>query len=73
MRNGGYGGKRPWRASPKCPSALPTCTKEITSTSPALWAVENDITAGTSATTFGPGQTCTRGQIVTFLYKHYAQ
>ena len=34
-----------------------------------LWAVENNITSGTSATTFGVGQTCTRGQIVTFLYK----
>ena len=34
VRNGGYGGKRPWRASPKCPSALRTCTKGITSTSP---------------------------------------
>ena len=41
--------------------------------SPVLWAVRNNITVGTSATTFGPGQTCTRGQIVTFLYKHYAQ
>ncbi len=40
--------------------------------SPVLWAVRNNITVGTSATTFGPGQTCTRGQIVTFLYKHYA-
>lgn len=36
---------------------------------PVLWAVENYITGGTSATTFGPNDTCTRGQIVTFLYK----
>ncbi len=34
-----------------------------------LWALENGITAGTSATTFGSGDTCTRAQIVTFLYK----
>ncbi len=34
-----------------------------------LWAVENGITQGTSATTFSPNQTCTRGQIVTFLYR----
>ena len=40
--------------------------------SPVLWAVRNNITSGTSATTFSPSQTCTRGQIVTFLYKHYA-
>ena len=34
-----------------------------------LWAVENGITGGTSPTKFSPGNTCTRGQIVTFLYK----
>ena len=34
-----------------------------------LWAVENGITAGTSATTFEPNAACTRGQIVTFLYR----
>ncbi len=33
-----------------------------------LWAVENHITSGTSATTFGPNDPCTRGQIVTFLW-----
>ncbi len=34
-----------------------------------LWAVENGVTKGTSATTFSPNATCTRGQIVTFLYR----
>ena len=34
-----------------------------------LWAVKNEITAGTSATTFSPANPCTRGQIVTFLYR----
>ena len=34
-----------------------------------LWAVENGITAGTSAATFSPDQTCTRAQIVTFLWR----
>ena len=33
------------------------------------WAVSRNITNGTSATTFGPGEGCTRGQIVTFLYR----
>ena len=33
------------------------------------WAVEHGITAGTSDTTFAPEATCTRGQIVTFLYR----
>ncbi|MBQ6946703.1 MAG: S-layer homology domain-containing protein, partial [Clostridia bacterium] len=36
-----------------------------------LWAVENGITAGTTKTTFGPNESCTRGQIVTFLYRNY--
>ncbi len=34
-----------------------------------LWAVENGITNGTSATTFSPDATCTRAQVVTFLYR----
>ena len=36
-----------------------------------LWAVNHDpqITNGTSAATFSPDATCTRGQIVTFLYR----
>lgn len=34
------------------------------------WAVKNGITTGTSATTFSPDAICTRGQIVTFLYRN---
>ncbi len=37
------------------------------------WAVRNGITTGTSDTTFSPDATCTRGQIVTFLYRMYAK
>ena len=37
-----------------------------------LWAVENGITNGTSATTFSPDQACTRAQCVTFLWKEMA-
>ena len=33
------------------------------------WAVANGITKGTDATHFSPSATCTRGQIVTFLYR----
>ena len=33
------------------------------------WAAENAVTDGTSATTFSPNLTCTRGQTVTFLYR----
>ena len=34
-----------------------------------LWAVENGITTGTSATTFSPDAPCTRAQGVTFLWR----
>ena len=34
-----------------------------------LWAAENGITGGTSATTFSPSNDCTRAQIVTFLFR----
>ena len=34
-----------------------------------LWAVENGITKGTTDTTFDPNAVCTRGQIVTFLFR----
>ena len=36
-----------------------------------LWAVENGIAKGTSETTFGPDASCTRAQIVTFLYRAF--
>ena len=36
---------------------------------PVLWAVENGITSGTSATKFSPYEGCTRGQVVTFLWR----
>ena len=39
---------------------------------PVLWAIENGITAGTSATTFSPNAPCTRGQVVTFLYRAFS-
>ena len=38
-----------------------------------LWAVENGITNGTSTNTFSPNSGCTRGQIVTFLYRTMAE
>ena len=36
---------------------------------PVDWAVENDITSGTSGTEFSPDETCTRAQAVTFLWR----
>ena len=35
------------------------------------WAVENNVTTGTSDTTYSPDATCTRGQIVTFLCRAF--
>ena len=35
------------------------------------WAVANNVTNGTSATTFSPNVDCTRAEIVTFLYRAY--
>ena len=37
-----------------------------------LWAMEKGITKGTGATTFSPDATCTRAQIVTFLFRYAA-
>ncbi|MBR4661527.1 MAG: S-layer homology domain-containing protein [Clostridia bacterium] len=37
---------------------------------PVMWAVANKITTGTTPTTFGPEETCTRAQVVTFLYRY---
>lgn len=36
-----------------------------------LWANANSITTGTSATTFNPNGTCSRGQVATFLYRTF--
>ena len=35
-----------------------------------LWAAENGVTDGTTPTTFAPSDYCTRGQVVTFLYRY---
>ena len=37
-----------------------------------LWAVQNGVTNGKTDTTFAPNDSCTRGQIVTFLYRDMA-
>lgn len=36
---------------------------------PVMWAIENGITNGTSATTFGPNDQCMRAHVVTFLWR----
>ncbi|MBQ3534396.1 MAG: S-layer homology domain-containing protein [Clostridia bacterium] len=63
-----------WRAA-GCPAPLTTEMPFVDVEAGAYyaaavqWAVENNITAGTSATTFDPNGKCTRGQIVTFLWR----
>ena len=65
-----------WRAagSPE-PSSTNNPFTDVKSTDffykPVLWAVENGITAGLTATTFGPTAECNRAQVVTFLYRAY--
>lgn len=39
---------------------------------PVAWAVEREITSGVGGGCFGSDQPCTRGQIVTFLWKEFA-
>ena len=66
-----------WRAAG---SKTPTITRNpFTDVAPSmgmdyyyaiLWASQNGIAAGTSATTFSPNATCTRAQIVTFLWRY---
>ena len=38
-----------------------------------LWAVQNGITAGMDANHFAPSATCTRGQVVSFLYRYVSK
>ena len=63
-----------WRAagSPKAEGSNPFADVKSSAyyLDAVLWAAENDITAGVSANSFAPGQTCTRAQIVTFLYRY---
>ena len=62
-----------WRAagSPKAAGSNPFSDLDASAYyyDAVLWAVKQGITSGTSATTFGPDATVTRGQTVTFLYR----
>lgn len=67
-----------WRAA-GCPKSTLTdhdftdVPKGAWYTDALLWAVENGITTGSSATTFSPDTSCTRSQMVTFLYRCFAE
>ena len=62
-----------WRtAGSPAPKSAANPFKDVSANdyySAVLWAVENGITSGTSADTFAPNATVTRGQTVTFLYR----
>lgn len=67
-----------WRAegSPE-PSSCQNPFTDVSETSyfytAVLWALAKGVTRGTSASTFSPSKTCTRGEIVTFLYRDLAE
>ena len=62
-----------WRAAgspePKSGSSFADVAADAYYAKAVAWAVENEITKGTSETTFHPDETCTRAQGVTFLYR----
>ena len=62
-----------WRAvgspEPKTASSFTDVPVSTYYAKAVAWAVENGITNGMTATMFAPDATCTRGQIVTFLYR----
>ena len=67
-----------WRAAGSpAPKATTTAFTDLDKSAyyydAVLWAVEQGITTGTSATTFSPNATVTRGQTVTFLYRFAGQ
>ena len=64
-----------WRAAGKpvpksAKNPFPDVPADKYYTDAVLWAVEQGITAGFKDGTFGPNKTCTRGQIVTFLWRY---
>jgi lysophospholipase L1-like esterase len=62
-----------WRMAGEPEATAPAAFEDVTEdwyAEAVAWAAENGITNGTSETKFSPDQTCTRGQIVTFLYRY---
>lgn len=62
-----------WKAAgspaPKTAASFSDVASDADYAAAVSWAVENSVTSGTTKTTFGPNDFCTRGQIVTFLYR----
>ena len=53
----------------KLPTSFYDVVADAYYTKAVIWAIEKDITNGTSATTFSPDKVCTTGEIITFLWK----
>ena len=66
-----------WRANASPAAASASSFTDVAASayyaSAVNWAVENNVTNGTSTTTFSPNADCTRAQIVTFLYRAMAK
>ena len=66
-----------WRANTSPAAASASAFTDIAASayyaSAVNWAVENNVTNGTSTATFSPNADCTRAQIVTFLYRAMAK
>lgn len=63
-----------WRSEGKPASGGSNTFRDVSSSAyyydAVLWAVNENITSGTDIGIFSPEQNCTRGQIVSFLYRH---
>ena len=53
------------------PNPFVDVTQERYYYTPVRWAADAGVTAGVDSTHFAPGSTCTRGQVVTFLWRAY--
>lgn len=53
-------------------SLMPDVARGSYYNSAVTWAVSNGVTTGTTATTFSPDRACTRGEVVTFLWRAHA-
>lgn len=67
-----------WKEAGSPKSSVPVSFSDVNGTAnntdAIAWALEAEVTAGTGdGTTFSPGKTCTRAQIITFLYRGLAE
>ena len=63
----------PAPAGPAAPAAFSDVPAGAWYAAPVAWAVEKNVTTGTSETIFSPDQSCTRAQVVTFLWRAMGQ